>query len=125
MARLEHRVVWQREGLSRRIKIVQTRKAADRFALVLLGQMEAATGRSRDEYACCNGRECGCRGETLGDVWDAAAHGIPPLIFGPAIEARPVGDWILQKIARASRSGAEGALPGGASEGSSREGGCG
>lgn len=93
MSANEYRVVWQREGLSRRTALRQTLAGAERLALVLQGRMEEATGRSRDELACCSGRECSCGGETLGEAWEARTRQIPSLVAVPLIESRKVGPW--------------------------------
>jgi hypothetical protein len=91
--RYEYRVVWQREGFYKRTRISQTLATAEKTVLYLKGLMEEATGRSGDEYECCDGRECNCQGIRLWELWDENAKKYPPLTLGPIIERRLVGDW--------------------------------
>lgn len=96
--RLEYRVRWQREGLTQRTLIYQTRVGAERRALVLQGRMAEVTGSDPNAYACCSGGSyagdfCGCGGVTNGEAWAQASSTVPPLVDGPVVEARPVGAW--------------------------------
>lgn len=74
-------------------RIYQRPVYARRLALILQGRMAEATGDDPDDYACCSGRECACRGETNADAWAARAEGMPPLLEGPTIQRREVGEW--------------------------------
>jgi hypothetical protein len=92
------RVRWQRLGMSRaKVRVYETRKAAELFALKLQGRMaEAYPELDPEAYYCCPGtvsHECGCRGETWAEQWARESAQIPPLVLGPEIEARPVGEW--------------------------------
>lgn len=89
----EYRVVWQREGATKRRTIRQTEAAAQRFALVLQGRLAEATGLDPDGYSCCDGYECGCGGRSRAQDWAAATSRIASLIYGPVIESRSVGSW--------------------------------
>lgn len=91
--RCEYRVVWQREGLRRATKLYQTRKAAERWAFLVQGRMAEVTGDDPEDYGCCDGYMCGCSGKTNRELWAERAAGIPPLIAGPEIESREVGEW--------------------------------
>src|SRR4051812_35369570 len=88
LKRTEFRVVWQREGVSKRTARYRSRAQAERKALILQGRMVEATGEDPNDYACCSGRECGCRGVTKAQAWAERAEQVPPLVFGPVIQAR-------------------------------------
>lgn len=70
--RVEYRVCWQREGMSRRRAIYQTRRGAEEKVEALLWSDEA--GDPDDPY-------------------EREFADIPPLAGGPHIEAREVGEW--------------------------------
>lgn len=103
----EYRIVWQREGYAKKRRLFQTRRAAERFALVAQGRVAEATGLDPNDYACCGGYECGCGGKTNAETWAAESARIPALVFGPVIERREVGTWANgddQKIDGSPRS---------------------
>lgn len=87
----EYRLSWQRAGLRPKYRIYQTRKGAEAFAAVLRGESRAA--EDPDAFACCSGYECGCRGLTKAEAWEEQYGDMPPLVSGPTLESRPVGDW--------------------------------
>lgn len=105
----EYRVIWRREvgssyssetgyeyddspgGL--RSRIYQRPIYARRLALILRGAMAEALDLDPDDFACCSGRDCGCGGLTNQQVWDKKAENIPPLVEGPTIQRRTVGEW--------------------------------
>lgn len=93
--RVEYRVVWQREGLSKRTKRYATRLAAERFSLIVQGRLiEAYPAINPDEIFCCGGHMCACRGMTYREHWESESKPYPPLIYGPIIEQREVGEWL-------------------------------
>lgn len=92
----EFRVVWQRLGLGKRVKLYQTRAGAERFVRVLRGDAPELDGRDPDEQVCCSGWECGCRGVTVEEQREAerALHeSLPSFVVEPFIESRAVGVW--------------------------------
>jgi hypothetical protein len=91
-SKVEYRVTYRRSG-RKRSTIFQTRKAAERYVLVLQGRRAEWTGAKPEDYACCSGWECGCRGQTNAEVWAEIEARIPPLEEGPTIEQRAVGGW--------------------------------
>ena len=62
----EYRVIWQREGCSKRRVIYQTLAGA---------------------------KECAKRQRTAAEDIDWLSSPIPELVFGPNIESRDVGEW--------------------------------
>lgn len=96
MSKVEYRVRWRREGLRPATKRYATREAAERWALIVQGRMQEATDKDPDDYACCPGGYadmCGCYGRTNAQVWAQRTAEVPPLIEGPVIQTRPVGEW--------------------------------
>jgi hypothetical protein len=91
--RYEFRVRWQREGEGRCSKLYQSEQMARRWCMKLEGRMEELTGLNPDDFACCSGAECGCGGALNRDVWEQEAAKYPPLVFGPVVDTREVGDW--------------------------------
>lgn len=106
----EYRLIWRRESGDvydpdtgawdhddspgpLRSRIYQRQAPARRLALILQGRMAEATGEDPDDFACCSGHECGCGGELKRDVWAKRGAEIPPLIEGPTIQRRTVGEW--------------------------------
>ena len=89
----EYRVVWQREGLGRKVAIRQTLAGAEKLSLTLQGRIEEATGYPAEAYACCGGDDCSCGGETNAEMWARKSRMLPPLVVVPVIEARKVGPW--------------------------------
>ena len=90
----EYRVVWQREGLRKAYKLYQTRRAAERWALIVQGRLaEVIPDEDPDDLACCSGRECGCHGVTNAQAWAEQTARVPRLVHGPVVEARAVGSW--------------------------------
>lgn len=85
----EYRVTWQRQGMGRpKWRLLQSERAARRLALMLQGRVAEALGVDPEDgcYHCDYTRS----------VADCAAQQherFPPLIFGPRIESRPVGEW--------------------------------
>jgi hypothetical protein len=65
----EYRVRWQREGKQKRIKIYQTMQGAMDFVDTLEGNW-AQSDEAIEHYI-----------------------NVPPLVYGPLIEKRPVGIW--------------------------------
>ena len=96
MSVVQYRVRWQREGFPPKSKSYGNNRArAEAMALFLQGRVEEATGHARDDFKCCDGRECGCGGVTWGESWDARLAKIgevPPLLFA-RIETRKVERW--------------------------------
>lgn len=91
VSRTEFRVVWQREGFTKRSKRFRSRAQAERKALILQGRVAEATGEDPNAYACCPGTRdywCGCGGITKGEAWAQTARQVPPLVYGPVIETR-------------------------------------
>jgi hypothetical protein len=91
-------VRWQRLGMSRaKVRFYEKREAAERFALKLQGRMdEAYPELNGNEPHCCGGSwDCDCGGETWYDRWERESAQVPPLIRGPEVDYRPVGDWRL------------------------------
>lgn len=90
----EFRVVWQRDGRQRRYKRWARRESAERHVLVLQGRMaEAHPELAPDEPFCCSGYACGCRGLTWHEHWESQARDVPPLVYGPVLQVRPIGEW--------------------------------
>jgi hypothetical protein len=92
------RVRWQRLGMSRaKVRMYETEQAARWFALKLQGRMaEAYPDLEPDEPFCCPGTrvyECGCGGETWAERWARESAQVPPLLDGPHLDSREVGDW--------------------------------
>lgn len=92
MTGTEYRVTWQREGLPKKYRFYQSRPAADRLMRVLRGEGIEEL-ENPDDYACCSGYECACGGMTNREAWEQRFGTMPPLVFGPVLTARPVGDW--------------------------------
>lgn len=96
----EYRVVWRRVGelsAARRTKrrTFKTRFGAERF-LKLFGpepwMAYLRPGEKPDDWRCCSGSECGCRGETIRGYHEATRASLPPL-ERVWLEAREVGKW--------------------------------
>jgi len=94
----EYRIKWKREGDARpKTRIYQRRAPAEHLSLILEGrQAEAFPDKTPDDFACCNGRECGCGGESNAEVWERRNAEFAPLEDGPRIEVRTVGEWSLE-----------------------------
>ena len=103
--RFEYRVVWQRQGLSRRQKIRGTLKSAERYARMLAGDVpDILPNKDPNDTACCLGYECGCRGETVAHAREEHRQRMkqryadqPPLVLGPLIYRRKVEEWELSE----------------------------
>ena len=101
--RREWRVKWRGEGAGRaNTRIYQSEGSARRLVLILEGRLaEAFPDTEPDAYACCAGGSmepfaegnCNCGGKTNAEVWRERHEQFPPLVEGPALESRPVGDW--------------------------------
>lgn len=90
----EYRVTWKREGQRPKLRLYQTEAAARRHMLIVQGRIAEAFPEKRpDDRACCEGRECGCRGLTNAQAWAEQSARVPPLTEGPFIESREVGEW--------------------------------
>lgn len=94
----EFRVKWQRDGQRPKTKIYQARAAAERWALIVQGRLQEVTGDDPDDYACCSGSECGCRGVTNEQAWADQSRRIPALVSGPEIEQRWTGSWVAAAL---------------------------
>jgi hypothetical protein len=96
VAELEFRVVWKRQGLSRKTKTYKRLATADRRRLLLSGSPDERFAALRiadpDESACCSGHECGCGGMTYREHDTEYIEGMPPLEY-VVIEERTVGPW--------------------------------
>jgi hypothetical protein len=96
MAEMEFRVVYKREGLRRKVRRFCNRpRSAERFIGLLISSEPWRFMRgepSPDGYVCCNGRECGCHGETVREHCDRVRAELPPLEYA-RIETREVGEW--------------------------------
>ena len=99
----EYRVKWRREDAGRaNTRIYQSEPPARRLALILEGRWgEAFPDTDPNEVACCGGGDmepfaegnCSCGGKTNAEVWAERHEQFPPLVDGPHIESREVGDW--------------------------------
>lgn len=95
-AKRQYRVRWQRLGMGRaKVRSFETEPAALRLALKLQGRMaEAYPELSPSHPHCCGGSwDCGCGGETWAERWARESALVPPLIVGPLIDSREVGEW--------------------------------
>ena len=90
----EYRVVWQREGLRRKVKRYATLRAAERFMVLLGPEPWSALGKSPDALWCCSGYECecGCGGTTVRQLSDEQRKRMPALL-SVQMETREVGAW--------------------------------
>ena len=91
----EYRVVWKREGCSKRTKKFAQKKYADRFVRLLSDpEPWKAYGYKGDDYVCCHGErdECGCGGMTYAESFNQKREGLPKLLE-VKIEQREVGSW--------------------------------
>lgn len=96
----EYRVVWRRDGLPKARKLFGTLGGAERWAQRLRGELPTELDRQAAEdptgYACCSGWECGCGGvsnERAAALERERYSEVPPLVFGPVVQRRPVGAW--------------------------------
>jgi hypothetical protein len=84
-----------------KVRVYGTEKAALTFALKLEGRMDEAYPELRPDHGwCCQGTSlsCDCGGETWAERWARESARVPPLIFGPAVDSRPVGEWALEQL---------------------------
>lgn len=100
MTAAEYRVRWRRDSddgfpdtRPPRFKIYQKRKDAERWIAILKGTILEHDGVDPDDYACCAGYDCGCRGETNRERVESRYANVPPLIEGPTLQVREVGQW--------------------------------
>jgi hypothetical protein len=97
VAEVEYRVVWQRQGLSRKTKTYKRLATADRRRLLLSGTPDerfAALGiADPDSPMCCSGYECGCGGTTYRESDALYIAGMPQLEYA-VIEERKVAPWV-------------------------------
>lgn len=85
----EFRVTWQRQGMSRpRERLYQSERGARRHALLLQGRIAEATGLlPEDGCPHCDYMR------SVEECSESDHLRFPPLILGPRIESRPVGEW--------------------------------
>lgn len=92
----EFRVIWQRQGMQRpRSKLFQTERGARRLVDKLSGKLFESDERKGTDYWCCDSRLCNCGGVTIAERVAADHAAVPPMVFGPVIEARPAGPWAV------------------------------
>lgn len=101
----EYRVTWQRQGMARpRSRLYQTERGARRLVAKLNGEVldwPDYSDKGPDDYWCCDqSYGCNCGGLTVAERVARDHADVPPMVFGPVIEVRPVGDW--SRIATAS-----------------------
>jgi hypothetical protein len=91
----EYRVVWKREGLRRKARRYARLASAERHLNMLTSdepwRFYPEPVDDPDER-CCDGRECGCYGETERQRVEAMRAEMPPMEYA-RIETRPVGEW--------------------------------
>lgn len=95
----EYRVRWRREDHRRaHTMIFQSRPPAARRVLILEGRLaEAFPSTNPDDLACCSGGPyCDCGGKTVAEAWAERHEQFPPLVEGPTIESRKVGEWEVE-----------------------------
>lgn len=94
----EFRVTWQRQGVTTpRTRIFQREHSARRLVAKLSGQI-LDPDRDPDDRWCCPGGAweegpCPCRGVTVAERVRQDHEAVPPMVLGPVIESRPVGEW--------------------------------
>lgn len=95
--RRQYRVRWQRLGMSRaKVRMYETEDAARRCALKLQGRMaEAYPDLDPEDTWCCatSNYACPCGGETYVERWKRESALVPPLVLGPEVDSREVGEW--------------------------------
>jgi hypothetical protein len=97
--RRQWRVRWRREGFtSYSSKTYMDEAKARRWALVVQGRMaEAFPDEDPDACECGDGGpvgQYGCSGQrTKGEKWAERTANLPPLVWGPVLDSRSVGEY--------------------------------
>ncbi len=88
----QYRVIWKREGIRRKTRTYATRKAAERWMILLGPEPWKYVDLPPDEVSCCDGYQCDCQGASVREMFEADRKKIPPLEY-LTLEKRPVGQW--------------------------------
>lgn len=88
----EYRVKWKREGLKAKIKVFQTRAAAERRLTLLGPEPWKAMGREPESKWCCSGYQCACGGVTVREESENTRKTMPRLEY-VQLEKRQVQMW--------------------------------
>lgn len=94
------RVRWRRNGFAGPSqKTYMSEAKARQWALVVQGRMAEAFPDEDPESCECGGKYCHgpsfeCGGtRTKGEKWAERTASLPPLVWGPVLDSRPVGDY--------------------------------
>ncbi len=93
--RQRFRVVWKREGLRSKAKRYVNRGNAERLMNILTSPEPwkfYVKPAEADDYACCDGHECGCGGVTVKEESDEKHKDLPKLEW-VRLETRSVTPW--------------------------------
>jgi|GEM_PF-3185840 len=91
----QFRVRWKRVGCKERYRLYWLKGAAQRLNYLLGPEPWKARGKNPDEFMCCDGYNCHCRGRTWKQhMLDMSRAEWPPLEY-VVFESRHVtlGDW--------------------------------
>lgn len=94
MTRFEYRLTIKRKDCPPKVRVYRSKRAVD-VRLILLGpEPWKAHRKDPDALHCCNGRECGCRGETVREYEQGRRADLPAL-ESVRVERREVevGPW--------------------------------
>jgi len=91
----EYRVIWQREGSTKKRKVFQSKTGANRWFRLLTDKeppWNLYNIADPDEVDCCDGNECGCGGVTFREIFAKKSEGLAKIIHSE-IQSREVGEW--------------------------------
>jgi hypothetical protein len=89
----EFRLVWKREGLTRKEKRWSKLASAEKYRNFLTSDKPwEVFGLEANAYSCCSGFECGCGGARVKDIFLQRSKGMPKIVYAK-MESREVGDW--------------------------------
>lgn len=97
--RRQWRVRWRRDGFTGSSqKTYMDEAKARRWALIVQGRMVEAFPDEDPESCECGGKNCigsyDCGGNrTKAEKWAERSARVPPLVWGPVIDSRPVGEY--------------------------------
>jgi hypothetical protein len=91
---IQYRVVWKREGLIPKRRPYKIKKAAERFMRILGPEPWKAFNQNPEDYYCCCGAECDCRGISVKQEYQDRSKIYPKIEF-IRLESREVmeGEW--------------------------------
>ena len=88
----EYRVAWKREGQRKKTRKSKSLKIIQKWLWLLGDTPWKAFGKEPDDYLCCYGGDCGCRGYTYRQQSEAKKAEQPKIEY-IRVEYRHVGPW--------------------------------